>query len=328
MTNQTYFGGITSEAEYKRRFNAGTHRTFSALANQPASEWGIDHLIACRVIRHKKLNHILPILSNHVALGELLGESVEIKMFFDGPEAGFESGSDHSLVRRYGASLGHLWAALSFFVRQQQISQSPEPLERSDNDASPARHKRAKRDVCQDGFVNSSSMQVGSSSPVADQASQGSSSIGFVDTSSQSNPLLLEDMTVSLARCLLQHILSFFPPQDSGSLPYVVEYRDCKTRLSAHTPRGGRTISARDDGGLFLRSNFVGDCQILRAHVALLEAKTRFNNIQDGVPLLSDDCFAQMTSEALAARLMGRGDDENERLGPLPVFFQPPASRC
>ncbi|KAF4509188.1 hypothetical protein G6O67_005476 [Ophiocordyceps sinensis] len=46
--------------------------------------------------------------------------------------------------------------------------------------------------------------------------------------------------------------------------------------------------------------------------LAILEAKRRFQYIVDGSPIISDECFAQMTCEALVARLADPLDEFDE----------------
>jgi hypothetical protein len=56
-------------------------------------------------------------------------------------------------------------------------------------------------------------------------------------------------------------------------------------------------------GGFILANN----------HVAILEAKTQFQCLENGRPVISDTCFAQMVCEALAARLSDITDKLQQR---------------
>ena len=160
--------------------------------------------------------------------------------------------------------------------------------------------------------MDPSMIQIGSSSPTTDQASQGSSSVGFVDQNSYGALNLSEERTLRLAHCILRHIVYFAPPQDHESPFFVTEVRDAKSRLYGPTPVQKRKIAAVDDGGLYLRDNKVDSSRMIKSHVAVIEAKNRFQSIEDGKPIISDACFAQMTCEALATRLATREQDRNE----------------
>jgi hypothetical protein len=60
---------------------------------------------------------------------------------------------------------------------------------------------------------------------------------------------------------------------------------------------------ASDNGGLCLRQQSNDRFKVLKHRVAKLEAKRRFQCIEDGKLIISDKCFAQMTCEAVVARL-------------------------
>jgi hypothetical protein len=204
-----------------------------------------------------------------------------------------------------------VWAALSAFAPGRS---EPEAEEETQADHCGDK-KRARRNTLQEGYVNTGHIQVGSSSPIQDQASQGSSSVGFVDHDLHRATAPVEDRTVRLANCVLRHILLYASPQDSDSPAYVVEIRHEKLRLCGITPLHRRKIIAIDDGGLYLRDNNTDSVRITRPHVAIMEAKSRFRDIEDGRPVTSDSCLAQMTCQALATRLLDRDEDPNEKWG-------------
>ncbi|KAJ5804203.1 uncharacterized protein N7518_000506 [Penicillium psychrosexuale] len=84
----------------------------------------------------------------------------------------------------------------------------------------------------------------------------------------------------------------------------VVEFRDVKLRTRAVL--GGNKITAIDDGGLCIRIEAKDNKFILQNdHVAILEAKRKFQCLEEGKPIISDKCLAQMTCEALLARVVG-----------------------
>jgi hypothetical protein len=56
-----------------------------------------------------------------------------------------------------------------------------------------------------------------------------------------------------------------------------------------------------------------GGFVLARNHVAILEAKTQFQCLDNGRPIISDRGFAQMVCEALATRLSAVTDNSQER---------------
>lgn len=64
-------------------------------------------------------------------------------------------------------------------------------------------------------------------------------------------------------------------------------------------------MNATDDGGLCLRiQNDQGDFRLRDDCVAILEAKRKFQWLEEGKPTILDECLAQMTCEALLVRLV------------------------
>lgn len=164
-----------------------------------------------------------------------------------------------------------------------------------------SRVKRVRRGT-PEGFVNSSLIQVGSSSPAGDH-SHGTldSSVGYVD-GGYDGSMPLEEETVRLVSCVFRPILYF--TQISGPLPFVVEFRDARMRHTASMPLLQRNVVATDDGGLCMRQQKGGSFVLTKNQVAALEAKRRFQLVENGRPVISDECFAQMACEAIAARLV------------------------
>ena len=140
---------------------------------------------------------------------------------------------------------------------------------------------------------------------------------------SESHRLLAspEDETLRLASCVIRHILYFGAPQDSVDLTTVVEFRDAKVRMAAFTPVLKRKIVAIDDGGLCLRKELNGGFSLCKNHLAILEGKRQFQCLENGRPIISDNCLAQMTCEALVASI---ADPFNELqpIGYNSHFFQ------
>ncbi|KAM3536369.1 hypothetical protein ARSEF1564_010330, partial [Beauveria bassiana] len=233
----------------------------------------------------------------------------DTRRFIEGPELNHLAWSELALVRHYGHPLGQIWAALATFRGPPDRRPGTEPAvvgsgqdeDRGDDDdqESSGRGKRIRRNTQQEGFRDSSTMQVESSSPVS--ASNRSSSIGYIDPDSQA-PWQPEDDTLHFIRCALRHVLYFAPAHTDADI--VIEVRDAKLRLSAATLLENRPLVAVDDGGLCLRQHIQGGAfQTRENRVMMLEAKSELQCIQNGRPIVSDECLAQMTCQALTARL-------------------------
>lgn len=305
MAATPYFNTITSESAFRTRYEAENGKLFADLNNVSASGWGRHHLLACRVVRRDPQRSVLAMLSQFTQPSDLLS-SAEIIKFLNGPDANDLTRSEHSLVRdsTCGISLAQAWSSMAMFRGGQdgRGRDTVDSTEEENEGDSESRTKRLRRRTLLEDYVDTSTIQIGSSSPLAD-GSQGTSSVGYIDAESHISFLLPEDETLRLASCVIRHILYFAPPQDSSGLSTVVEFRDVKSRLAASTPTLARTIVATDDGGLCLRQESCGIFKVSKDRVALLEAKRRFQCLENGRPIISDECFAQMTCEALVARL-------------------------
>lgn len=274
-----YFNLVTSESIFKARSLSENPRSFSDLPQLASSKWGREHLFACRVVRREVQNNFLPIYSEHLVPRDTTF-SPEIVEFLQGPNREHMGQSEHFLVHNYGFSLGQAWAALAAFKRPQNRRGAIPSAEREIKTASSSetgtesdteelsRVKRVRRGTLQRDFVNSSGIQVGSSSPLTDR-SYGTldSSVGYVDGGSDGF-LPLEDETVRLVSCVFRHILYFAPLQASGPVRAVVEFRDARMRLTASTPILERKMLAIDDGGLCVRVQTEG-CFALKKKIGL-----------------------------------------------------------
>lgn len=307
MADFAYFNCINSESAFEARFKAEEGKLFSEVHHVAASEWGRDHLFACRVIRRETQYNILPILSEYVGISDLKS-SPEISAFLRGPDSTYLSQSEHGLVRDSGCSLSlaQIWAAMRIIKsgKNTRTKNFVENIGCESEDESHGRAKRPRRSTLQEDFIDSSMLQVGSSSPQADSfSSHAASSIGYIDRESHMLLSSPEDETLRLASCVIRHILYHAPPQDSGNLLSVIEFRDAKRRLSVKSPFLRRKIVATDDGGLCRRVAQDNDFRVDKERVAILEAKRHFQFLDNGRPIISDGCLAQMTCEALVARL-------------------------
>lgn len=307
----SYFSTITNESAFKTHFQENDGTPFSDVKAVAASEWGRDHLFACRVIRRETQRSILPILSDYARSSDLKS-STEIINFVNGPpDPMYLAQSEHQLVRKsgYGMSLAQIWAALAMFKSGQRHGRE-EIRTDTDHEASEREEgaKRPRRGTFQENFIDSSTIRIGSSSPWQ-ESSQGTSSLGYVDTESHRLLASSEDETLRLASCVIRNILYFGAPQDSVDLPSVVEFRDAKVRIAANSPMVNRELIAIGDGGLCLRKEINGHFEVFKNHLAILEAKREFQHLENGRPVISDKCLAQMTCEALVASMVGLVDD-------------------
>lgn len=324
MPSSPYFSSVTSESTFRARFQAEDGKSFRQLENVAASHWGRPHLFGCRVVRRDAQHNVLPILSQYTTPTDIHSAPDQIRMFLEGPDLPLMVQSEHYLVRgfKYSTSLAQIWAAMAMFKgspnRRMQDTHGTEEIDHNEpEDDVKARHpKRARRHTIQPDFVESSGIQAGSSSPPHESSlySPHGSSLGYVDLETHALGVSPEDDTLRLASCVLRHILYFASPQDSAWNPKVVEFRDAKKRIAASTPLEKRQIVAIDDDGLCLRQHvpdkgFV----LLNNHIAVLEAKTQFQCIEDGRPMISDECFAQMICEGLASRLCNSAGNAQQR---------------
>lgn len=160
-------------------------------------------------------------------------------------------------------------------------------------------------------FVPSGTTQVASSSLRA-ESSHSASSTGYIENAEHQLRVTAEDDTLRFASCVIRHILYFGAPQDQPNMSGVVEFQDAKLR-SLQVPRLlEEPMKATDDGGLCLRTkNRNNDFKLENDRVAILEAKRRFQWLEEGKPTISDECLAQMTCEALLARLVGSDPRES-----------------
>jgi hypothetical protein len=301
MASPPYFNTVTTKSAFTSRFELEKGTSFGKLPHAAASNWGRQHLLACRVIRRQKLDRILPLLANYhrTSLDTRRGSfPPEIDKFLSGPTTKHEFLSEHQLIREYGVSLGQTWASLATF----KDPKDREVDEHSKNEED-GRRKRARRSILQGDYVDSSTMTV--SGPESGEDS---------DSSSQPSPVgYVEDtQTLRLANCVIRHVLYYCSPQEGTDLKNVVEFRDKKLCLKVLTPQG-RQLTATDDGGLCLRQNQNGIFRITKPHITMLEAKKRFHLIQNGRPIITDECFAQMTCEALAARIANQTSYPDEK---------------
>ena len=228
----------------------------------------------------------LLVLEPHLPSDQLL--DAHLTDLINGPRHAFSKLVDLSkpqIVRSYEPdSLGSVWAALGALLR-------PRP---EDNQASGQGQKlrpdpqQSQHDL---NLVRSDRIQIGSSPPLGDRPSS-SSSAGSIGYTENLKAPVVEDLSVHLAGCFIRYVLNY--GQDLAAAR-IAEFRDDRASVSVDflaEPSWGITII--DDGGvrMFRRGRDAEE-------VALLEAKRRFQVIEDGKPTVSDGLLAQMVGQAL-----------------------------
>lgn len=309
MTFTRYFEAVTSRSAFNKCVEAEGGQTFQKLGNPPAaSSWDRRWLLACRVVRTARQDTVLPLLSGQDGATKGAELQPQIRDMIRGPDSSYRQLSESELVHRNGVSLGQIWAALRAFKDGNDRGEGSTDEQRVT--------KRARHATQHEGFVDSSTMRVGSSSPLSSEGgreaapeseslrSSHDSSVGHVDMGDHGPNTLTEDGTLRLVSCLTRHILYYSTPLDSAAQS-IIEFRDEKLRSTVRTSEL-QWLRAIDDGGLCQLDldPESGTLELGNSRVALIEAKRRFQHIHDGRPVISDESFAQMTCEALAARLL------------------------
>jgi hypothetical protein len=292
-----YFETITNTAIFGRERLAGS-KDINEIDELPAgSKWSTAQLFAARVLIRtarpdSRCNHILPALREY--FDETAHNQPRIRELLEGPgQPGYKL-TETELVHLYGESLGPFWAALARFGSIEQTEpegeamgmdvdeQGDDSLKRPHSSESelssqaPTQSKRVRMEPKRLDFVDSSSMRVGSSSPTAPSASQGSS-VGFVGQNDHASVDLPEQATVQIVSSFIRHLLRSCPPQDDTQ-----QHRpQCLVELSGIWREhdgvmwNGEHIRATADGELALHTlSLEGYYKLAKQRPALLEAKT------------------------------------------------------
>jgi len=325
MTNQTTksYNPTRSPREYRRKYpNA---RVILELEENhldlPASKWGKEHLIACRLIQNTR-GKILPVLKgfapklNDLEVDE---EWDSIRRLVDGPQKGDLQHTSRLELERENGNLGTFWSALAKCMAPK------EPVEAS------KRPQREKRKIQSKDYVSSEDIQISSSdteeaasayqqvrsSPPqsSQQSSQqsyrpGSSNGDGVDNDEHTDRTKSEVLTVNLAGAFIRYVLNFCAGQNPRN-GAMLEFREDPVRVpcSLYSLR----VDATDDGGIWTveTMNRGKSPWMWGGRLALLEAKKAFQSIDDkGRPVVSDAHLSQYTCEALTAYLNYPGQDE------------------
>ena len=191
---------------------------------------------------------------------------------------------------------GFFWVALSRAIRSDAFEELK------------AYPQRERNQVERDGFVNSASEILGSSSPTMPSASEFGSDYNEVDEDEhdarRNKP---EEITVHLAICFLQLALHLCLIQDRVEPIGAVEIRPRVERNMTEASIGRRMvpITAEDDGGICRMRRYPDGWHEGNPYLALLEAKRSFKDLRvdertgNCIPVVSNENLAQWLGEAV-----------------------------
>lgn len=288
-----YYQTVQSRHDYARAVSSRNWSSFEALQKDGSveggpSQWGQAHLFACRVYCRQPTD-ILSVLAHRIRPRSEDGIHDCIDKLIAGPREArqeLQQMAEPQIVRAYEIEgLGYTWAALAPLLRQDQSNLQTLTSNRSTRE-------RTQRDLT--GFVSSQDLQIGSSpADRPNTASSAPSSVGYIEGSYAP---LAEDCTIRFLSCFIRCVLNYAQPVDKV-LPYV-QYRDMRLMYRSEADQDqNNPLVATDDGGVQIMQLDTG------FQVAILEAKRDFQDINDGVPMISDKLLAQVVGEALALRL-------------------------
>ena len=304
MTPSSYFDSVRNPSTFKLKARSENAQVFRSLHNAndtddarlPVSLWGREHLFALRVLcatptpNLTVLEPYLPAPSD----GTLLDP--RLQALIDGPNQDImtlSKMSEPEIVRSYDPdSLGSVWAALGALLR-------PRDNEDHGQHDSEGRLRRNRQPTKFYGSpVPTGSVQFGSSPP--DERPSTSSTVESIGYTENLQAPAVEDLTLRLASCFVRYVLNYGQKLSAQ----VVEFRDERATVSYLFESEPRyRVLAIDDGGV--RMFQAGQNPL---NVALIEAKRRFQVIEDGRPTVSDGLLAQMVGQALTL-LVSRGPE-------------------
>ncbi|KAN0075086.1 hypothetical protein V8E54_007697 [Elaphomyces granulatus] len=207
-------------------------------------------------------------------------------------------------LQELGPFLPLFWAALG----KTEVDHSGGGMS---EDAATSLPQRSRNPPSRPGMVDSESMQITLVSPSEAPSSQSSSSDSY-HQDERFHPVP-EDATIEVARAFIQHVLLHIPSQKTVSASGATLDAPPDPLIDMEFA-GNRTIQATADGELeFWVWNATHHRYNLEParRLALLEAKSHFAKIVEGVPLVTNTLLGQMTCEALSARTLGDWNDDD-----------------
>lgn len=269
-----------------------------------ASKWAYRHLIAYRLLTSLPKPFLATFKDDHdaecpickpVALQSQQLDQGETADLISGPRSLEIFNSPHSALKRFPA--GSFWVALA-------RASSPDVL-----DERRVHPERERQPMSRQGFVDSTHMQVGSSSPIQSSPPKSPSSeeadvsMNTVDEDEndarRSKP---EEVTVNLISSFLEHILHVCLRQrlsEHGEVRVRVERKTSRTTVA------DQDVTAEDDGGICRAKPSEGyGWKVEDDFLAIIEAKKAFQRIeyspQSGpTPVVSNEALAQYLAEAV-----------------------------
>jgi hypothetical protein len=229
MANQTKtYYRAKSPAEYRKKYRDAKvlldlDQKFLSLS---ASNWGREHLIACRVIQKAGSNMILPILKDLAPKPRNLRDHKEwrnIKPLIEGLGREDLRHKSRLELERENGELGTLWSALAKCVASKEAGEAGEAGNAGNAGNARRNPPRERRQTQKHGFVSNNHKQT-SQSPLPESSSAiqqakrsssqetyktGSSNQGEVDEDDHTDRTKPEILTVNLAGAFIRYVLNF-----------------------------------------------------------------------------------------------------------------------
>jgi hypothetical protein len=270
--------------------------------SRPASKWNARHLPTYRLLIHPEGDFLSVFLSDHEercpmttciadrSCYQKLNHEQTQSLIGDNPgNLGQRTESELMQLRD-----GFFWVALVRAARPYWAAMTR------------VYPKRERRPVRKEGFINSSSAIVGSSSPPRHSSSEFEATLGSLDEDEhESRRTIPENITVDLVISFLTYALHLCLEQPclSGAKE---EVRPRTERMRTSTYVAGDTrLTAEDDGGICRMRRLGSDWVMLQPYLALLEAKRGckhicFDENKGGyIPIVSNENLAQCLGEAV-----------------------------
>lgn len=268
-----------------------------------ASKWTHRHLIAYRLLTSPSKPFLATVKDHHDAYCPICKpkalysqelDQEETAHLISGPPSLEVLKSTHSDLKRLSA--GSFWVALARAC-------SPDILE--EERVHPGRERQLPN---RQGFVDSTHMQVGSSSPIQSSSPKSPSSedadvsmTAIDEDENDARRRKPEEVTVNLISAFLEHVLHVCLNQK------LHKHGEVRVRIERKTSKitvGDREITAEDDGGI-CRAELVDGYtwKVVDDFLAVLEAKKAFQFIESSpqggtMPVVSDETLAQYLAEA------------------------------
>ncbi|KAJ2991224.1 hypothetical protein NUW58_g2590 [Xylaria curta] len=219
--------------------------------------------------------------------------------------------TENGLVEKHGVRLGQFWAALAEVVPLDDTTRVKQNHERPSSPLGQPTPKRNRVAVNHADMVDSTTLQIGSSSPAQPSSQASSRDDAFVAADGDLS-MTREFNTQYLLSCFVRCVLYSIPSNDWEKKDQM----EVRPPVTASVDIGDDwSVQAEDDGGLRRRPGHkerspthpYGGCKrsrdLVYCYDALFETKRGFGQINNGRPSISDKWLGQMTAEALVGRI-------------------------